>query len=81
MALIAWGQYAVAEHAAPFSWPFTGWLDERLSRSFNAENELSFAIPLFIAGGALFAIAVPGARLPSDDLGAPRASRLSLIHI
>ncbi len=65
--LIALGQYAVAKAEAPFSWPLTGWLDARLARSFGAQNELSFAIPLFLVGGLIFAVAVPGARVPSDD--------------
>jgi hypothetical protein len=78
--LIAWGQYAVSQSAAPFDWPLTGWLDARLTSAFNAPNDLAFAIPLFIAGGVIFALAVPGVPLPSDDVPSARERRSPLLR-
>lgn len=64
VALVAWGQYALGR-GAPFQWPLTAWMDRRLDHSFRTDNELAFAIPLFVAGGALFALCATRVAAPA----------------
>jgi hypothetical protein len=71
--LIAYGQYAVNRQDAPFAWPLTGWLDRRLDHAFASPTSLAFAIPLFIAGGLVFALAVPRATPPAIEHWSGRA--------
>jgi hypothetical protein len=75
LAVIGYAQYAVSFNDAPFDFPLTGRLEDWVFDSFGHANDLAFAIPLFIAGGLIFAIAVPRALLPSDDLLGGRPGR------
>ncbi len=74
VALVAWGQYALGR-GAPFQWPLTEWLDRRMDHSFRKDNDLAFAIPLFVAGGTLFALSATRA---ADAIVRPWRERLPL---
>ncbi|MEX0750544.1 MAG: DUF3179 domain-containing (seleno)protein, partial [Dehalococcoidia bacterium] len=57
--LIAWGQWAIDHEQAPFDWPFTRWLEHRWTWDFRRPNALAFGVPLFVAGGLVFAALAP----------------------
>lgn len=80
--LIAFGQYSVNRVDAPFDWPLTGWLNLRLERNFHTRNALAFGIPLFVAGGLLFALFVPRVVVGARRIDVPsRPTRLRLIVV
>lgn len=58
-AVVAWAQYHAGDAKAPFNIPLTHDLGGYFQRTFRAPNSLEFALPLFVLGGLLFALAVP----------------------